>query len=184
MKALNRLNSLSNIFSIFDSLNLIQLKKLILISAAAMLLFGCTKEEANTISAVRINKITVIDYPITNGAVPWDDPIIGSSTGADVSWSISGPQSFTSAIYFPDASGASLEFTGNGFPISLNSPQGTYTIQLIDIDDLDGSDFASSDDVMGSFSFVPYSPGSKGSEIIEYTENDITVQLDVTYLFE
>lgn len=160
------------------------MKKLLPFITTVILLSGCEKEKASTISAVKINKITVIDYPITNGAVPWDDPVIGSSTGADLTWKLTGPQTFNSSIYFGNVSGENLEFNGNDFPINLNSPQGTYTLSLYDLDDLDGSDFASNDDLMGRFSFIPYSPGSKGTETIEYSEDGITVQLNVTYLFE
>lgn len=161
------------------------MKKLIYFFALSIIFFSCEKEDVKEISAVRISKIVVVDYPVTNGAVPWDDPFIGSATGPDVSWKIRGSQTFTSATYLPDANGEnSIEYSGQGFPITLNSPKGTYSFDIIDLDDLDGSDFGSTDDVMATINFTPYSANSTGTEIVEFSSGNATVQFEFTYLFE
>jgi hypothetical protein len=160
-------------------------KKLTLLIVFAIILSSCAKEDTKEISAVRISKIVIVDYPVTNGAIPWDDPFIGSATGPDVSWKIRGSQTFTSATYLPDANGEnSIEYSGQGFPITLNSPKGTYSFDIIDLDDLDGSDLGSIDDVMATINFTPYSANSTGTEIVEFSSGNATVQFEFTYLFE
>lgn len=136
------------------------------------------------ISSVKITKITIVDFPFTNGGTAWDDPLIGSSTGADVQWKITGPQTFASSDYFPDCDGSILEFNGGTLPIFLDQPNSTYTLELWDIDDLGSSDWGSTDDLLSSISFTPFSVGATGTEILEFSNAEMTVQLELTYLFE
>lgn len=149
-------------------------------------LTACIEEAVvvKEVSAVRVNSLTIISYPVTNGGVPWDDPFFGSATGADLSWSITGAQNFTSTTYFPDADGTPVIFQGEEFPLFLNNPRSSYTLRLIDIDDLDASDLLSEDDIMAELVFTPYSEGNEGDLTLEFSSGSTTVQLAVTYLFD
>lgn len=159
------------------------MKKSLLWLIPAMLWAGC-REEEKELTAVRINRIIVHEYPVTNGAVPWDDPVIGSSTGPDLMWKITGPENRNSSIYFADADGSALTFT-SGFPVTLNRPTSTYYLELWDVDDLDGSDFGSVDDLMVSIPWKPFTDnGESGTEWIELTSSNTVVDVQVTYLFE
>jgi hypothetical protein len=158
------------------------------IAALALSLTGCvdTAEEAPApvISTVKINSITVTEYPLTNGAVAWDDPFIGSATGPDIQWRLTGPENSASTIYFENCDGSSLAYTAGGLPIYLNHPLQEYTLELWDIDDLDGSDLGSVDDLMSSITFLPWIAGATGTETLELSNSQMTVQIEFTYMFE
>jgi hypothetical protein len=150
---------------------------------SAFSLAGC-REDEKELSAVKINRITVLEYPVTNGGVPWDDPLIGSATGPDVTWKISGPENKASGVYFEDADGSPLAFE-TGFPVILNSPGSTHYLELWDVDDLDGSDIGSADDKMVSIAWKPYTGnGESGTEWVEITGPNAVVNIQVTYMFE
>lgn len=159
------------------------MKKPLLLALPLLLLFSCA-EEKQEISAVKINSITVIDYPITQGATAWDDPFIGSATPPDITWRITGAQNLDGGIYFPDVAGETLLFDNDQFPLFLDSPTRTYTLSLWDVDDLDSSDLGSEDDQMASINFVPFSEGAEGTETLEISSGGATIQLNVTYVFE
>lgn len=146
---------------------------------------SCEKEsEELTLSSVKITKIIVNEYPITNGGVPWDDPFIGSATGPDITWKISGPQLLESTTYFGDASGNAIEFSSD-FPAYISVPESVYSIQLFDIDDLDSSDLASNDDLMVEIPWKPSSTSSgAGTEWINVTGVNTSIDIQVTYLYE
>lgn len=167
-------------------MNILSIRLQLIVSLFFLTLTSCVEEAivVEEVSAVRVNSLTVISYPVTNGGVSWDDPFLGAATGADLSWSIAGPQNFTSTTYFPDADGTPVIFQGDEFPLFLNNPRSSYTLRLIDLDDLDASDLLSEDDIMAELVFVPYSEGSEGDLTLEYSSGSTTVQLDVTYLFD
>lgn len=105
-----------------------------------------------------IQTITISSYPVTDGGTPWDDPFFGSSSSADVQWRINGPgNNDAQGGYFSNASGNSIFYDGIGLPVTIapNNLNDTYVFQVWDVDDLDGSDFGSADDLMASISFVP-----------------------------
>jgi hypothetical protein len=158
------------------------------VAALALSLTGCvdTAEEAPApvISTVKITNITVTEYPLTNGAVAWDDPFIGSATGPDIRWKITGPENFQSTVYFENCDGSELTYTAGGLPIYLNQPLQEYTLELWDIDDLDGSDLGSVDDLMSSITFLPWIAGATGTEVLELSNTQMTVQIEFTYMFE
>lgn len=152
----------------------------------AITFFGCEPDHT-TITAVRINKIKIISYPILTGGSSWDDPLIGSTSGPDVSWAITGHENYSALAHFTDCTGSVLEFTTTNnttLPVFLNDPNGTYVLSIYDIDGLDGSDFASSDDLMAAVSFTPYSSGDTGTIYAQFEDSDLKVQIEFTYLFE
>ena len=161
--------------------------RLSILALIAVTFFGCEPDHT-TITAVRINKIKIVNYPILTGGSSWDDPLIGSTSGPDVSWSISGSDNYSSTAYFTDCTGSVLEFTttnnSSSLPVFLNDPNGTYTLSIRDVDGLDGSDFASSDDVMAELSFIPFTTGDTGTIYTELEDSDLKVQIEFTYLFE
>lgn len=147
-------------------------------------LFGCTEESVKRVSTVKITRIVVNEYPLTNGAVPWDDPFIGSATGPDVSWKITGPQTISSGVYFDDTDGDTLIFNISS-SVYLDKPSEQYTIQLWDIDDLDGSDLGSSDDLMKSLTFTPWrSEEDEDRDAIIVYDNNAEIIIDIEYLYE
>ena len=158
------------------------------IAALALSLTGCvdTTEEAPApvISTVKISNITLTEYPLTNGAVAWDDPIIGSATGADIRWKITGPENFESTVYFENCDGSTLVFNTGGLPIYLNHPLQEYTFEIWDKDALDGSDIGSVDDLMSSITFLPWIAGAVGTETLELSNPQMTVQIEFTYMFQ
>ena len=158
------------------------------IAALALSLTGCidTAEEAPApvISTVKINSITITEYPLTNGAVAWDDPFIGSATGPDIQWRISGPENMASTTYFENCDGSTLTYTAGGLPVYLNQPLQEYTLEIWDLDDLDGSDLGSVDDLMSSVTFLPWIAGATGTETLELTNGPMTVQIEFTYIFQ
>ena len=161
-------------------------KNFYLLALASILLSGCEDEEVipPVPSGIRINEIIVYEYPVTDGGIPWDDPLFGSATGPDVLWQITGPQTIWSSVYFPNSDGGVLEFT-EGFPVFLNDPEATYQVKLWDKDDLDVSDLASSDDEMVSIAWQPFTnSGETGTEWIELTSGNTVMDIQVTYLFE
>jgi len=145
---------------------------------------SCEKEETGPPDSMRINKIYITEYPITNGGVPWDDPFIGSATPPDISWTITGPQSFNANSMLQDADGVSIEFT-NGLPIFLTELESTYAFRVWDIDDLDGSDLGSNDDEIGAIGFIPWANDGDEDRTTIYLEGDgCSVQMEVSYLRE
>lgn len=158
------------------------------IAALALSLTGCvdTPDEAPApvISTVKINSITITEYPLTNGAVAWDDPFIGSATGPDIQWKLTGPENFASTVYFENCDGSTLTYTAGGLPIYLNHPLQEYNLELWDIDDLDGSDLGSVDDLMSSLTFLPWIAGATGTEVLELSNTQMTVQIEFTYMFQ
>jgi hypothetical protein len=157
----------------------------LIIIALLMAGFTSCKEEAPAVpSSIKISQIIVHEYPVTSGAVPWDDPIIGSSTGPDVFWKITGPQSVESDVYFGDVNGEELVFD-TGFPDYLNRPESTYYFELWDKDDIDGSDLGSTDDKIVSIGWKPYTGnGESGTEWVELVGPGVVADVKVTYLFE
>lgn len=151
-----------------------------------LLLFTSCKKESEQLelSSVKITKIIINEYPVTNGGVPWDDPFIGTATGPDVTWKISGPQLIESSTYFEDTNGGELEFSSD-FPAYISVPESVYSIQLFDIDDLDSSDLGSSDDLMVEIPWKPSSTSSgAGTEWINVTGTNTSIDIQVTYLYE
>jgi hypothetical protein len=150
-------------------------------------LASCKKDENNEKgkpSTVKITRITINSYPVTNGAVPWDDPFIGSATGPDVNWKITGPENFNAGTYFPDCNGDTL-ITSTNFPIYLQNPESAHTISLWDMDDLDGSDLGSDDDLMVSANFTPWSnEGDEERQALIITSTNTEIILDVIFLYE
>lgn len=139
---------------------------------------------------IRINQITISGYPQTNGGSAWDDPFIGSSTSADVSYRIIRPSGsiFNSETYLPNATGGPITFnstSGLPFVISPSDVDNSHTFQVMDLDDLDSSDLGSSDDIMVSLSFIPETlidgPGAVFPSTITLSNGATTVQLSVTY---
>ena len=162
------------------------MKKALTILTLILLLTGCTKdsEDTKTVSGLRITKIQINSYPVTNGAVPWDDPFIGSATGPDVTWKITGQEVFESGYMAQDADGSGITFS-NGLPIILNKPKSQYTIAFWDLDDIDSSDLASEDDLMFSASFTHWtSEADEERNAIILNVNDAEIIIDVVYLFE
>jgi hypothetical protein len=161
------------------------MKKKLLYLSFLIIFLGCTKDkESKDVSAIRITKIQLQSYPVTNGAVPWDDPFLGSATGPDITWRISGPESFDSGFFAQDANGSAIVYT-NGLPITLNSPKSQYTIQFWDIDDIDASDLASDDDLIISASFTPWvNEGDEERDAIVLNTGNTEIIIDVDYLFE
>jgi hypothetical protein len=157
---------------------------------ALVLLFGmpsCSKDangDKGKPSTVKITRITINSYPITNGAVPWDDPFLGSATGPDVTWVINGPENFGASVYFADCSGDTL-ITTTDFPIYMQNPENAHTISLWDKDDLDGSDLGSVDDLMASISFTPWrQEGDEEKDALILNTSTAEIILDVTFLYE
>lgn len=139
---------------------------------------------------IRINQIVISGYPQTNGNSAWDDPFLGSSTTADVSFRIIRPSGsiFNSATYFPNALGGPITFistSGLPFVISSNDVDNAHTFQVMDLDDIDSSDLGSSDDIMVSLSFIPETlidgPGTVFPSTITLSNGATVVQLSVTY---
>lgn len=153
----------------------------------AVTFFGCEPDHT-TITAIRVNKIKIINYPILTGSSAWDDPLIGSTSGPDIAWSISGSDNYSTTTHFTDCTGNVIEFTttnnSSTLPVFLNDPNGTYTLGIWDIDGLDGSDFASTDDLMAEVTFTPYSSGDTGTMYGEFEDSDLKIQIEFTYLFE
>lgn len=151
----------------------------------AVTFFGCEPDHV-TISAIKVNKITILEYPMLTSGTPWDDPFLGSATGPDIYWTIVGPDNYT-GTYFADCSGQALEYnnTNNGgLPVFLNSPNSTYTLYIYDKDGLDGSDLGSGDDLLAAVTVDPYTAGDDGVITYEYADGDMKAQIEFTYLFE
>ena len=95
--------------------------RLTAIAAFALSLTGCVEPAVETpapvISSVKINSINVTEYPVTNGAVAWDDPFIGSATGPDIKWRITGPENSVRGTYFENCDRSVLTLSAGGFPI-------------------------------------------------------------------
>ena len=165
----------------------LELIRFSLITMLLFLLVGCSKDEDQSKgvpSAVKITRIIINQYPVTSGAVPWDDPFLGSSTGADIFWSISGPESFNSTVYFPNCDGDTIATTTD-FPIYLQNPETLHTIKLWDMDDIDGSDLGSDNDLMVTISFTAWEKdGDEEREALVLSNSDAEIILDVTYLYE
>ncbi len=164
-----------------------ELIRIYLILTFPFIFFGCSKDEDQSKgvpSAVKITRIIINQYPVTSGAVPWDDPFLGSSTGADIYWSISGPESFNSTVYFANCDGDTIATTTD-FPIYLQNPETTHTIKLWDMDDIDGSDLGSDNDLMTSISFAAWAKdGDEERQALVLSNSDTEIILDVTYLYE
>ncbi|MEN9640109.1 MAG: hypothetical protein RLZZ262_1978 [Bacteroidota bacterium] len=157
--------------------------KLLLLSILACSI-GCTKDSDKEVSTVKIKRITINEYPVTNGAVAWDDPVVGSSTGADISWEITGPQNFSSSTYWQNAGGTTVTFTLST-AVYLDKPKEQYTLLLWDLDDLDSSDLGSADDLMKSLTFTPWkTDGDEDRDNITIYDNNTEIVIDVEYLFE
>jgi len=77
-----------------------------------------------------------------------------------------------------------LTYTAGGLPIYLNQPLQEYTLEIWDLDDLDGSDLGSVDDLMSSITFLPWIAGATGTETLELTNGSMTVQIEFTYMFQ
>ena len=159
--------------------------KLSIFALMTITFFGCEPDHT-TISAIKVNKITILEYPMLTSGAPWDDPFLGSATGPDIYWTIVGPDNYT-GNYFTNCSGDALEYntTNNGgLPVYLNSPNSTYTLYIYDKDDLDGSDLASGDDLLAAVTIDPYTAGDDGVITYEYADGDMKAQIEFTYLFE
>lgn len=158
----------------------------ILIIVTSIILNGCTKDETSKgkPSAVKITHITINEYPVTNGAIPWDDPFIGSATGPDIYWRITGPETFNSTVYFADCNGDTIG-TSTDFPIYLQNPESEHTIQLWDMDDLDGSDLGSDNDLISSIQFTAWkNEGDEERQALVIQSSNTEIILDVTFLYE
>lgn len=147
----------------------------------AVTFFGCEADHI-TISAIKVNKITILEYPMLTSGTPWDDPFLGSATGPDIYWTIEGADNY-SGYYISNCEGQQLEYTG-GLPVFLNSPNSTYTLYIYDKDGLDGSDLGSGDDLLAAVTVDPYTAGDDGVITYEYADGDMKAQIEFTYLFE
>jgi len=149
-----------------------------------ILLVSCSKDESKIASTAKITRIQINHYPTTNGAIPWDDPIIGSATGPDVKWRIFDSQNVFNGLYIEDVNGDTLVYT-QSLPIYLDNPTQQHTVQLWDVDDIDGSDFGSNDDLMKSLTFTPWSSeDDKDRDALIVYDGNTEIILDVEYLYE
>lgn len=143
----------------------------------ALVLPSCKKEktpEAMTITEIRINS-----FPATDAGAGWD-----LTSGADLYIQVTdanGNVLFDSPTYFENATGTStLTFTPSA-SINLNCPLCEYGLRLYDLDDLDA------DDLIGSYSFTPYSYGSNEKnetfQSITFSGSDVSFSMDFTYSY-
>lgn len=140
--------------------------------------------------SIRINLITISGYPQTNGGSAWDDPFFGSSSTADIYYRIIRPSGavFNSLTYFENVLGGPVTFnssSGLPFIIPANDIDNSHIFRVMDLDDIDASDFGSSDDVMVSLTFTPENfidgPSNPFPSTISLSNGSTTILLAVTY---
>jgi hypothetical protein len=150
---------------------------------SVFLFSACTKVELGPPDSMRIDKITVSGYPLLRpDGSAWDDPLIGSSTPPDLTWSIIGPEEFNTTYYAGDVDGVTVYFEGD-LPVYLTELEKSYTIRIWDLDDLDASDVGSDNDLMSAISFVPWeSEADDNSTLIILEDNDLTIRLEVSFI--
>mmetsp|Transcript_16905 Transcript_16905/g.25823 ORF Transcript_16905/g.25823 Transcript_16905/m.25823 type:complete len:207 (+) Transcript_16905:16-636(+) len=122
--------------------------------------FGSDCSSLDLEVSITIHSISVSNYPQTDNGNAWDDPIIGTSTPPDIQWRFTrANNSVISGAYFSDATSSTLTFpsSSTNLPLTILSPDvdEVNTLTIWDVDDLDGSDFGSSDDFMGGYDWVP-----------------------------
>lgn len=97
---------------------------------------------------VRINSMVLSNYSLTTGGASWDE----SWTG------VSGPDIYVEVLqsngtdistgYYENTTGGNLTFSASPLPLTIYNPNQTLSFAVWDLDDIDGTDFASSDDLM------------------------------------
>lgn len=132
-----------------------------------------------TPSKIKITKITVKSFPMTNGGFDWDSVIDG---GADIDVRLFDSNElpvFISDNYYPDAT------TGNDYsftppqPIVITNMNQMYFLELYDYDGNDS--VANEDDFMGSSAFFPYSSTSGFPETKLLTNGQLEFELTLEY---
>jgi len=147
----------------------------------------CSEADLNltlTVTAVRVE-----NYPITNAGVPWDDPIVGTSTPGDMQWRFVRPNNeLIAGGWYENAIGSPMNYSNTNLPFSIG-PDDLFlsnSIQLYDVDDLDASDLLSEDDYVGGYNFTPSTyldePGNFFPDsLVIQIDNGIRFTLFVSY---
>lgn len=108
---------------------------------------GANCSQQVTPTKIRITKITVTQFPATDGGAGWD---LTSGPELYPTVSFGGTTLWNSPTYYADAN-PSLDYDFTPSPaIDLNSPTSQYTIRIYDYDTSDP------DDYMGGILFYPY----------------------------
>lgn len=151
---------------------------------ASVILWSCTKKTPEvTYSKVSISKLTILNFPETNGGTYWDNPLNGNY--ADVYFKIRIAGTTVSLYDLPVGSCyVNLKLTdlpagwGNSGFFTLNNLNQQIDIDLIDYDYLSGSEYMST----ATFDFSNYTTGSnKYPGTITITNGSTTVKLEISW---
>jgi len=122
---------------------------------------------------MRINRITLRQFPSTDAGTAWD-PFGGAP---DIFFTISmGPTVIYTSNTVQDAQGGQSIVFSQGLPLDINSPTASHTVFFYDED-------LTVNDPMGGLTFVPYSNASNFPTMLNLVAGGFDVLLEVSYAF-
>ena len=131
-----------------------------------------------TPSKMRITRVDLMNY---DNSQIWDDGFLSNSE-PDIYFKIlRGNTTLYTSGYKYNASGNTLTYTNN-MPFDINFVETLHSIKLYDQDDLDDSDFLSSNDLIGTWTFTPWK-GSSFPSTVTYSSSTLEFKLYIDYMW-
>lgn len=147
--------------------------------APLMLLFilgGCTKEEV--VKEVKINSITVTNFPTTYQGENWDFlQTLGADADIFIAINVGGAEVWKSTTYYEDCSNSfEYEFVPPS-PVRVQNMSSEVTIELFDWDTL-------LEEYMTGLSFSFEGISNTRPSVETYSTDDFTIRLSLDWIME
>lgn len=131
-----------------------------------------------TPTKMRITRVDLMNY---DDSQIWDDGFL-SNSAPDIYFKIlRGNTTVFTSGYKYNPSGNTLTYTSD-MPFDINFVETLHTIKLYDQDDLDDSDFLSSNDLIGTWTFTPWN-GSSFPSTVTYNSSSLDFKFYVDYMW-
>jgi len=155
-------------------------KSILLLSISFLIFFNSCEEKGETPTnpnTVRVDSVTVYNYPMDEGGLEWDNNLTGDSINPDPYFTISfGTQLVFESDYIDDADGEPITFSDFESVIEL-SPTNLYTFSLYDYDSL------AIDPLMSELSFDPYLEQYGIISSLFINDPTMPIQMDLSYTY-